>query len=346
MDQAKLITVLKGASRAIPPVWLMRQAGRYLPEYRDIRGKAKDFLDFCYRPELAIEATMQPMRRFDFDAAIIFSDILVVPHGLGARVEFREGEGPAVEPVRSAADVARLTGQLGRLVERLAPVYETVTGVRGALARDKAVIGFAGAPWTVACYLVEGRGSRDFAGVKRWMWAEPKAFDSLIEMLVEATVEHLGAQLRAGADCVQLFDSWAGVLAEPEFGRFVVEPTARICRGLRERGFSAPIIGFPRGASQFAGDYAASAGIDAVGFDTGAAAATMNAVGRKKPVQGNLDPILLVAGGDAMRWRTRQIIGRMKDVPFVFNLGHGIVPETPPAHVADLVSTIRNWRRG
>ncbi len=341
MEQSKLIAALTGTRHAVPPVWLMRQAGRYLPEYRELRGKAKNFLDFCYRPELAVEATLQPIRRFDLDAAIVFSDILVVPHGLGAGVEFREGEGPVLEPVRDAEAVKRLAGNLDGMTKRLAPVYDTVRAVRAALPRNKAVIGFAGAPWTVACYLVEGHGSRDFAEPKRLMWRDPAAFDALIDLLVNATVEHLSAQLAAGANCVQLFDSWASVLAEPEFYRYVIEPTAKICAALHTRGHRAPIIGFPRGASQYAIPYAVQAGTDAVGFDTAAMATTMTEIARRKPVQGNLDPVLLVAGGEAMRQRIRIILDCIAGLPFVFNLGHGVLPETPPAHVADLVATVR-----
>jgi uroporphyrinogen decarboxylase len=320
----------------------MRQAGRYLPEYRALRAKAGGFLDLCYRPELAVEATLQPIRRFGFDAAILFSDILVVPHALGQPLEYREGEGPVLEPVRGADAVGGLRRE--GLTARLAPVYQAVAELAATLPRETALIGFAGAPWTVATYMVEGRGgSHD--EVKRWAFARPDEFQALIDLLIEATVEHLSAQLRAGAEAAQLFDTWAGVLPEPAFRRWCLEPARQIAARLKAEFPSAPLIGFPRGAGAALADYAQESGMDAVGLDTavplGWAREEVQAV---RPVLGNLDPLMLVAGGEAMAAEARRILAALGQGPFVFNLGHGVVPQTPPEHVAALVEIVQNWR--
>lgn len=335
---SKLLGVLTGTAVDPPPLWLMRQAGRYLPEYRALRAKAANFLDFCYSPALAAEATLQPIRRFDFDAAILFSDILVVPDGLGAKVEFREGEGPVLEPM-GPADLGKL--DIDRVRRYLAPVYDTVAKVRAALAPDKALIGFAGAPWTVACYMAEGHGSRDFAAPKAWLWRDRASFAALIELLVQATVEHLSAQIEAGVDCVQLFDSWAGVLPETEFRDFVIAPARAIARSLKARHPAVRIIGFPRGAGALLGEYAAAAGMDAVGLDYTVPLAVGQAVQKTVPVQGNLDPVLLLAGGAPLPARVREIRKAFAGRPHVFNLGHGILPATPIEHVEALVSAVR-----
>ena len=242
-----LLRVLRGETPTRPPYWLMRQAGRYLPEYRKIRAEAGDFLDLCYAPELAAEVTLQPVERFAMDAAILFSDILVVPHGLGRKVAFLEGEGPSLEPLREAGEVASLS--LDRMLGHLAPVYETVTRVRGRLPAEAALIGFAGAPWTVATYMLEGGSSRDFAAAKHWMRARTADFEALIDVLVEATVAHLSAQAAAGAEVVQIFDSWASALEGDEFERWSVEPARRIVAGLKQSHPEVPVIGFPRGAA-------------------------------------------------------------------------------------------------
>jgi uroporphyrinogen decarboxylase len=333
-----LLRVLAGERLDPPPVWLMRQAGRYLSEYRALRAKAAGFLDFCYAPGLASEATLQPVRRFDLDAAILFSDILVVADALGAKVAFREGEGPVLEPV-TAKELGRL--DLARIGAHLAPVYDTVARVRALLPAEKALIGFAGAPWTVACYMAEGGGSRDFTAPKAWMWRDPRSFGALIELLSEATVEHLAAQVAAGAHCVQLFDSWAGVLPDAEFRRYSIEPTARIAEGLRRRRPEARIVGFPRGAGAMIEEYARNAGVDAVGLDYAVPLAAGRSVQQQCPVQGNLDPVLLLAGGAGMRARIGEIRQAFAGGPHVFNLGHGVLPGTPPEHVAELVQAVR-----
>jgi len=333
-----LLRVLAGETLDPPPVWLMRQAGRYLPEYRALRATGGTFLQFCYNPALASEATLQPVRRFDLDAAILFSDIVVVADGLGAKVEVREGEGPVFEPVEPRG-LAHLSVE--RVRPHLAPVYDAVARVRAALAPGKALIGFAGAPWTVACYMVEGSGKRDFTAPKAWMWRDPESFAVLIDLLIAATVEHLAAQLEAGADCVQLFDSWAGILPDDEFRRYVIEPTARITDAVRKRHPNTRIIGFPRGAGTMLGTYALHSGVDAVGLDYVVPLSACHAVQQRLPVQGNLDPVLLLVGGAAMERRIREIRGALAGKPHIFNLGHGVLPTTPPEHVAALVAAVR-----
>ena len=338
----RLLRALRGETLERPPIWLMRQAGRYLPEYRALRARAGGFLDLCYRPELAVEATLQPIRRFGFDAAILFSDILVVPHALGQSLEYREGEGPVLDPLRDIEAVRRL--RLGGLTERLAPVYQAVAELTAALPGETALIGFAGAPWTVATYMVQGRGGSHDA-VKRWAFARPEQFQILIDLLVEATVEHLSAQLRAGAEAVQLFDTWAGVLPEPAFRRWCLAPAQAIAARLAAEFPAAPTIGFPRGAGALLADFAKEAGVAAVGLDSAVPVAwAARQVQSSRPVQGNLDPLMLVAGGDAMAAEAQRILAALGRGPLVFNLGHGVVPQTPPEHVAALVQIVRSWR--
>jgi uroporphyrinogen decarboxylase len=339
-DRKPLLRALGGEPLDVPPIWLMRQAGRYLPEYLALRAKAPDFLSFCLTPELAAEATLQPIRRFGFDAAIVFSDILVVPHALGQRVAFREGEGPVLDALRDDRDVRKL--ELGCVAERTAPVRETLRQVRAVLPPDVALIGFAGAPWTVATYMVEGGTSRDFVRTKRWAFADPTSFAGLLDCLVSATTSYLFGQVEAGADAVQLFDSWAGVLPESEFRRLVIEPTARIVRAVKARHPTVPIIGFPRGAGVLYEAYAGDTGVDAVSVDSTVPRAwAREHLQARHAVQGNLDPVLLLAGGSVMATAARAIVATLRDGPFVFNLGHGILPETPPETVAALVEVVR-----
>jgi uroporphyrinogen decarboxylase len=339
-DRKPLLRALRGEPLNVPPIWLMRQAGRYLPEYLALRAKAPDFLSFCLTPELAAEATLQPIRRFGFDAAIVFSDILVVPHALGQRVAFREGEGPVLDALRDDRDVRKL--ELGCVAERTAPVRETLRQVRAVLPPDVALIGFAGAPWTVATYMVEGGTSRDFVRTKRWAFADPTSFAGLLDCLVSATTSYLLGQVEAGADAVQLFDSWAGVLPESEFRRLVIEPTARIVRAVKARHPTVPIIGFPRGAGVLYEAYAGDTGVDAVSLDSTVPLAwAREHLQARHAVQGNLDPVLLLAGGSVMAAAARAIVAALRDGPFVFNLGHGILPETPPETVAALVEVVR-----
>ena len=324
------------------PMWLMRQAGRYLPEYREVRAEAGSFLDLCYRPELAAEVTLQPIRRFDFDAAILFSDILVVPHALGRRVEFVEGEGPRLDPIDSAGIDAL---DVDALKDRAAPVFDTVGRVRGELAAKKTLIGFSGAPWTVATYMIAGRGTSDQAPSRLFAARDPEAMDRLIERLVAATVEYLVAQIDAGADVVQIFDSWAGALGEEEFRRWCIAPTADIVRGVRERAPGAKIIGFPKGAGVMIERYVEETGVNAVGLDwTVPLGYAREHLQPRVAVQGNLDPMVLVAGGDVLDAHVDRIMSALAAGRFIFNLGHGIVPETPIANVERLVERVRNWR--
>jgi uroporphyrinogen decarboxylase len=340
-----LLRALHGETLTMPPIWLMRQAGRYLPEYRRLRQRATKFLDLCLTPELAAEATLQPVRRFGLDAAILFSDILIVPHALGQALDYREGEGPVLPPIVDTEAFAALDDR--GFDDKIAPVWRTVERVKTVLADEVALIGFAGGAWTVACYMVEGGWSRDFAAVKRWSMSDPAGFGALIDRVVDATIAYLDGQIAAGADAIQLFDSWAGILAEAEFRRWVIAPTQRIVAALKQHHPRIPVIGFPRGAGLMYRDYFTETGIDALGLDQmvplGVARKTLQSRG---PVQGNLDPILLVTGGEAMRDRAAEIVTAFGSGPFVFNLGHGVLPETPPDHVAQLVEFVRNQARG
>jgi uroporphyrinogen decarboxylase len=335
-----LLRALAGETLAPPPLWLMRQAGRYLPEYRALRQQVGGFLDLCFTPELAAEATLQPIRRFGFDAAILFSDILVVPFALGRVVTFREGEGPVLEKLTTQEEAEALA--LDGMLERLEPVYAAVERVKAGLPQQTALIGFAGAPWTVATYMVEGGSSRDFALAKRWALADPESFDALIARLADATAAHLSAQIDAGVEAVQLFDSWAGVLPEAAFRRCVIAPTRRIVEHLRERHQNVPVIGFPRGAGLMYRAYVQETGVSAIGLDsTVPCEVAHRTLQSLVPVQGNLDPLLLVAGGAAMDQAVAAIRASLGAGPFVFNLGHGVLPDTPVEHVARLIELLR-----
>lgn len=338
----RMLRALSGESLTSPPVWLMRQAGRYLPEYRAVRAEAKSFLDLCFTPELAVEVTLQPIRRYGFDAAILFSDILVVPHALGQRVWFEEGSGPRLETLAGPDDLGRL--ERSGLHQALAPVYETLRRLRRELPPETTLIGFAGAPWTVASYMVEGGSSRDFTIGKRWAYETPKGLQRLIDLLVEATGDYLVAQIDAGAEAVQIFDSWAGVWPESQLRRWCLEPVKALVARLKRERPGVPVIVFPRGAGVLYHAYAEECGADALGLDTTVPLGWAREVLQAKAcLQGNLDPLTLVAGGEAL-WRAAEdILEQLAGGPFVFNLGHGIVPETPLEHVAMLVEQIRSW---
>jgi uroporphyrinogen decarboxylase len=335
-----LLRALAGEVMERPPFWLMRQAGRYLPEYRELRQGAANFLDFCFTPARAAEATLQPVRRFGMDGAILFSDILVVPHGLGRMVGFRDGEGPVLEKLRTREEAEAL--QVDGIVERLRPVYETVERVATVLPAETTLIGFAGGPWTVATYMVEGGTSRDFSHVKRWALSDPAGFGLLIDRLVEATIAHLLAQIAAGVEVVQIFDSWAGILDAASFRRWVIAPNRKIAAAIKERHPQVPVIGFPRGAGLMYRAYVVETGVSAIGLDTTVpCSVAQRTLQNLVPVQGNLDPQALVVGGSALEEAVAAIVGALKDGPFVFNLGHGVVPETPVAHVARLAELLR-----
>ena len=334
-----LIRALRGERLARPPFWLMRQAGRYLAEYRTTREQAGSFLDLCFNADLATEVTLQPIRRFGMDGAILFADILLIPHGLGQALDYREGEGPILEPIRSITELAAL--RMDDLHRRVAPVYETVSRLAAALPDNVALIGFAGAPWTVATYMVEGKGSRDHAVVKQWAYGDPDGFGQLIELLVTATVEYLGKQVDAGAEAVQLFDTWAGALSETAFQRWCIEPVRQIAEQLRQKYPDLPIIGFPRGAGAGYRAFVQAAGVNGVSLDWAVAELQGPNSQGKVTLQGNLDPRLLVIGGPAMDREVRRILETLGQGPFIFNLGHGIVPETPPEHVGRLADILR-----
>jgi uroporphyrinogen decarboxylase len=340
-----LLRALTGEAVWPPPLWLMRQAGRYLPEYRAIRATVPDFIGLCTSPDKAAEVTLQPIRRFGFDAAILFSDILILPWALGHGLAFKEGEGPVLPPLRDQAGVDALDP--ARVAAATAPVMETVRRVRVGLAAEgfahTALIGFAGAPFTVACYMVEGGGSRDFAATRALAYANPALFSRVIDVLTEATITYLAAQAEAGAEALMLFDSWAGVLSPSLFEAHVITPTARIVTALRARFPHLPIIGFPRLSGMLVGAYARVTAVNAVGMDTGMDPVRVAAdLPARVAVQGNLDPMALVAGGAALTGETSRVLRALRGRPAVFNLGHGVVPQTPPTHVADLVRLVRS----
>ena len=336
-----IIDVLSGASRTPPPVWLMRQAGRYLPEYRALREKAGGFLDLVYNSELAAEVTLQPVRRFGFDAAILFSDILVVPHALGQTVTFAAGEGPLLEPVKDRTDFERLSSNIDHAV--LAPVYETIRRVKAALPASVALLGFCGAPWTVATYMIAGRGTPDQAPARLFAYRDAAAFDVLMDVLVEASASYLVRQLQAGADAVQIFDTWAGVLPPAEFDRWCIGPVRRIVEAVRGSVPGAKIIGFPRGVGAGLSRYLDGVPVNALSIDWMAEPAFVRErVQSRVAVQGNLDPLVLLAGGAALDRAVDGILESFGQGPLIFNLGHGILPQTPIAHVEQVLRRIRS----
>jgi uroporphyrinogen decarboxylase len=339
-----ILDVLAGHKTDKIPFWLMRQAGRYLPEYRELRAKKKGFFDMAFDPDSACEITMQPIRRFQMDAAIIFSDILVIPHALGQKVEFLQGEGPKLEPMRGSKDFTKLNFK--DFESRLEPVYEALRRTRKSLSLEgfnqTTLIGFSGAPWTLACYMIEGGGSKDFMHVKKIAYADPKGFSALIEILTESISAYLIKKIDAGAEAVKIFDSWAGVLDAHEFIKWVVKPTRDIVSHVKSMRPHVPIIGFPRAAGYNYLSYAQETGISAIAIDsmfpTRTAARTLQTM---MPVQGNLDPACLLAGGDAMTMSVEKILADLKNGPFIFNLGHGVHKDTPPEHVSALAAQLR-----
>jgi uroporphyrinogen decarboxylase len=337
------IDVLAGQRQATPPLWMMRQAGRYLPEYRALREKAGSFLNLCFTPEHAAEVTLQPIRRFNFDAAIIFSDILVVPYALGRSVRFEAGEGPRLDPLDTPDKVATLAAQAD--FTKLEPVYEALRQVRAALDSKIALIGFCGAPWTVATYLVAGQGTPDQAPARMMAYRHPEAFAKIIDVLVENSIQYLVGQLKAGADALQIFDTWAGVLPPREFQRWSIEPARRIVEGVRKQVPDAKIIGFPRGAAGQLPDYVSATGVNAVSIDwTAEPAMIRERVQSKVAVQGNLDPLALIAGGAALDRAVDDVLASYGKGRLIFNLGHGIQPETPIAHVEQMVARVRAYK--
>lgn len=340
MPQDRIVLdVLRGKTVFPPPVWMMRQAGRYLPEYRETRRRAGSFLDLCYDRDLAVEVTLQPIERFGFDASILFSDILVVPHALGRDVRFEEGRGPLLTPI-TAVEIKALDGETFHV--NLEPVYETVRRLRARLPDETTLIGFCGAPWTVATYMIAGHGTPDQAPARLFAYREPAAFLRLLKVLADQSAAYLIRQIEAGADVVQIFDSWSGVLDEASFELFCVEPVAEIVRQVKAVHPNVPIIGFPKGAGDHYRSYRQKTGVTGLGLDWTVPLSTAKELQRDGAVQGNLDPLRLVAGGKALADGVAAILKALGDGPLIFNLGHGITPETPLAHVEQMMKLVRS----
>jgi uroporphyrinogen decarboxylase len=337
------VEVLSGRKQAVPPIWMMRQAGRYLPEYRELRAKAGGFLDLCFTPEYAAEVTLQPIRRFNFDAAIIFSDILVIPHALDRSVRFEVGEGPRLDPLDTPEKIAKLASRAD--ITKLEPVFEALRRVRQKLDAKTALIGFCGAPWTVATYMVAGQGTPDQAPARMLAYRHAGAFEKIIDALVESSIPYLVGQLKAGADVVQIFDTWAGVLPPREFARWSIEPTRRIVEGVRQQIPDAKIIGFPRGAGAMLPAYVDATSVDGVSIDWAAEPSLIRErVQSRVAVQGNLDPLALIAGGAALDRAIDDVLENYASGRLIFNLGHGILPETPIAHVEQMIKRVRAYK--
>ena len=334
----KVMKVLGGETVFPPPIWMMRQAGRYLPEYREVRKNAGSFLDLCYSPDLAVEVTMQPIRRFGFDAAILFSDILVVPHALGRDLRFEEGRGPLMTPI----DVEGIFWlESGGAADRLEPVYETVRLLRQQLPNETTLLGFCGAPWTVATYMIAGHGTPDQAPARLFAYRHPDAFQKLLDELADVSAEYLIRQIGAGADGVQIFDSWAGVLDEASFEQFCIAPVARIVEKVRAVHPTVPIIGFPKGAGALYANYRERTGVTALGLDWSVPLSMASSLQGSGPVQGNLDPLRVVAGGKPLDDGVDAILEALGHGPLIFNLGHGITPDAPVAHVEQMIHRVR-----
>jgi uroporphyrinogen decarboxylase len=333
-----LLTVLNGGNPGKMPIWLMRQAGRYLPEYRALRAEKGGFMDLVYDPEAAAEVTLQPIRRFGFDGGILFSDILIVPHALGQDLRFTAVEGPRLSPALVDTAFSALEAVPGRLE----PIYRTVEKVAAALPGETTFLGFAGSPWTVATYMIAGEGSREQADARRYAYRDPQAFHEIIEAIAAMTVDYLSGQIEAGVEAVQLFDSWSGSLSPAQFEKWVIAPTARIVSSLKQRHPEVPVIGFPKGAGGKLGDYTRETGVDAIGLDE-----TVNPEWAAReirddfPVQGNLDPLALIAGGEVLAQAVERILSAFEGRPHIFNLGHGILQDTPIAHVEELLRLVR-----
>lgn len=341
-SERKVLRVLNGEALSPPPIWLMRQAGRYLPEYRKTRAEAGGFLSLCYSPKLATEVTLQPIRRYGFDAAILFSDILVVADALGQEVGFLEGEGPKLTPITNAADLRVLN--LKNTHEKFSLVCETVSRLRQDLPQETTLIGFCGAPWTVASYMVAGGGSPDQAEARKFAYRDPQTFQVLIDLLIDASVDYLSKQIKAGADTVMIFDSWAGTLPEHEFSKWVTTPTKRLVEKIAKDNPSVRVIGFPRGAGSNALEYCKKTKIHCLGCDTAMPLKEMKHLAQQSglAVQGNIDPLLLSTGGKQLDQRIDETLEILKGIPHIFNLGHGIIPETPPENVTQLMHRVRS----
>lgn len=340
-ETKKLLKALAGETQDTPPVWIMRQAGRYLPEYRELRATAGGFLDLCYNPEFATEVTLQPIRRFGFDAAILFADILLLPQALGMKLWFETGEGPRLEPVTNMAEINNLR-PIDEIHETLSPIYETVKRLSEELPAETTLIGFAGAPWTVATYMVAGRGSPDQAAARRLMYQEPAAFQRLIDIVTDATIEYLARQAEAGAEVVKLFDSWAGALSGSTFEQYALKPAVKIAKELKKRFPDLKFIGFPRGAGGGYIDFANTGVFDGLAMDSSVPAEwARDNLQNKVTVQGNLDPMMMITGGDMLVSETQRLLDILGGGPYIFNLGHGITPEGKPENIEKMLKVIR-----
>ncbi|MBH90116.1 MAG: uroporphyrinogen decarboxylase [Magnetovibrio sp.] len=338
-----LIQTLKNEQVIRPPIWFMRQAGRYLPEYRRLRTQEDDFLKFCYTPDLAVEATLQPLRRFKLDAAILFSDILVIPNALGQNVVFQEGKGPVLDPIQNKNKLKKLS--LEKLHNNLEKVYETISILSKEIPKQTTLIGFAGAPWTVATYMVQGQGSKDCPIARAWAYQEPSDFSNLIQILTKATIMYLIKQIDNGAEVVQIFDTWAGVLSDNQFKKWVINPTKEIVKNVKKVHPDVPIIGFPRGAGTRYLKFIDETHVDGISLDNGISVGwASNNIQNKCVVQGNLDNTVLIAGGTAMKNEACVILKGFSDGSHIFNLGHGILPQTPPENISELIEIIHNWK--
>jgi uroporphyrinogen decarboxylase len=341
-EKRKLIKVLDGETIFPPPIWLMRQAGRYLPEYRATRKQAPNFLDLCYTPDLAVEVTMQPIRRYGFDASILFSDILVIPDALDRNVRFIAGEGPKMDPIDpKGIDALNADGFL----EHLAPVFETVRRLRGELPDETTLLGFCGAPWTVATYMIAGHGTPDQAPARLFAYEHEASFIKLLNLLADMSAEYLISQIDAGADAVQIFDSWAGVLGENEFEKFAVAPVKRIIDQVRAKRPNAKIIAFAKGAGLLLRNYRTAVGSDGIGLDWSVPLSFAKELQKQGAVQGNLDPMLMIAGGKALDDGIDRIMEALSDGPLIFNLGHGITPQADPENVTRLIERVRSYQK-
>lgn len=342
-DTKPLLSTLKGNRLEKTPMWMMRQAGRHLPEYLEVRARAKDFLDFCYTPSLATEATLQPIRRYGMDGAILFADILLVLDKLGLDVRFEKGIGPLVETIDSVSDLDRVPAMAA--ADHLSPVYETVSRVKAQLPRETTLIGFAGAPWTVLLYAIEGRGKTDKSEARSWAYHKPEVLHACLNKIVEVTAIYMQRQVEAGADALMIFESWAEGLPNDVFDDIIIRPNALLVEILRRQGVTVPIIGFPRGAGPMLRSYVDTTQVTAVGLDTSVLPfAVADTLPNGFPVQGHLDPLLLRAGGARMVARVEELLAAYADRPHIFNLGHGVLPDTPIAHVEEVVKTVREWR--
>lgn len=339
-DLKPLLSVLHGNRQERPPVWMMRQAGRHLPEYLELRGRAKDFMDFCFTPSLAAEATLQPIRRYGMDGAILFADILLILDAMGRKVRFEAGVGPIVEAIENAEDLGAVP--VPTVTDRLSPVYETVSRVKAELPDETTLIGFAGSPWTVLLYAIEGRGKTDRSKAKLWAYADPDQMTAALDHLIEATAQYLHQQAEAGADALMLFDSWAEGLSVSLFEHIITAPTKKLVARLRELGVTQPIIGFPRGAGPMLPRYIAETGVNATGLDTAAVPEYVNsALPKDFPVQGHLDPLALLAGGARLDAEVDTLLAAYASRPHIFNLGHGVLPQTPIPHVEAVLRRLR-----